>query len=636
MQLTEHLPQAPHVVMIQETSWKESMEFVTKAATASAEHQSWNAIHCGTGTSTKVGGLLTLVRADVCPAANLQSAELLKGRLLHVRIPLDTPVDLLNVYQHAEKSGLDPKARANLLEQRARLLDKITAWQRHQPKHHQLCIGGDFNCDLRTQHPFVGSGVPHALSRNKHDQPQFQAWVEANQLCACNTWSRNGAQARTFLLPKEGGSQIDFIFVRLSQIQPKMRTTRRLPSLPFVPDTGCRHMPLLVHLVERPKPPKLRPKPRDTIRVVKSALAKQDVKQNFRNSVQASLQAKLQTSSSMITPDLNETLSLAWMDAKPRKSNPSTGCEAVSRSPMLQRILRLWRLRKALRNINANTLTGNNTLAYTLHAWRCVAKLQKENREHRREQRERKRNRLQSAIDQHGMYQAAKMFCPKQPKSRLHKDPHGYIQTPCQIRAQIWSFYRELYNGPDPMPRYLSKPYVFTALEVHMAMCKLQAGKALPSGMSVAPLWKTAADIIEPYLLQEFQVAFPSGRIQIPDTWSIIPKPSKSMRTPADIRPICLLSLHAKLLAVMLADRIRGHAVAYLEGLPQFAYMPNKQVADALDRVFAHCSRGRQLTSGRWGSVHYRREGLCEPDAQGAFQMIFISVGFFTTLMSLN
>ena len=54
-----------------------------------------------------------------------------------------------------------------------------------------------------------------------------------------------------------------------------------------------------------------------------------------------------------------------------------------------------------------------------------------------------------------------------------------------------------------------------------MAMCKLQAGKALPSGMSVAPLWKTAADIIEPHLLQEFQVAFPSGRIQIPDTWSI-------------------------------------------------------------------------------------------------------------------
>ena len=90
------------------------------------------------------------------------------------------------------------------------------------------------------------------------------------------------------------------------------------------------------------------------------------------------------------------------------------------------------------------------------------------------------------------------------------------------------------------------------------------------------------------------------------------------MRTPADIRPICLLSLHAKLLAAMLADR---HAVAYLEGLPQFAYMPNKQVADALDRVFAHCFRGRQLTSGRWGSVHYRREGLCEPDAQGAFQI---------------
>ena len=80
-------------------------------------------------------------------------------------------------------------------------------------------------------------------------------------------------------------------------------------------------------------------------------------------------------------------------------------------------------------------------------------------------------------------------------------------------------------------------------------------------------------------------------------------------RTPKQLRPICLLPPGSKVLAMMLADRIRDRAEAYIRRSPQFAYITHRSTDDAIGRVCSHLAEARKAASEALPNAHRRKAG---------------------------
>ena len=69
-----------------------------------------------------------------------------------------------------------------------------------------------------------------------------------------------------------------------------------------------------------------------------------------------------------------------------------------------------------------------------------------------------------------------------------------------------------------------------------------------------------------------------------------------------------MLSLPAKALASAMADRLQEYAIRYLEDTPQFAHVSGRGLAQALERVFAHCATVRTLLQQGQSTIHTKRQ----------------------------
>ncbi|CAE7584044.1 unnamed protein product [Symbiodinium sp. CCMP2592] len=213
------------------------------------------------------------------------------------------------------------------------------------------------------------------------------------------------------------------------------------------------------------------------------------------------------------------------------------------------------------------------------------------------------------------IHQAAKRFAPKAPRKRLQlRDATGGIQTHEAEFEQIKAYFVKLYAGPVPDQVVLSKGPLITVEEVLAALQRLQAGKAMPDKSAPAALWKHFSQEVAPILSAQFNLYLAPGATGLPQSWCIsdlvlIPKPGKTMKTPGDLSPLSLLSLPAKALASVVASRLQEYAVRYLREVPQFAYVPGRTLAQALERVFADCAAVRVALQQGHNNVHAKRQG---------------------------
>ena len=144
------------ILSIAETCWREEFEFQTQQITGS--NSRWFAVHTG-GKSKE--GILCLIRSTLVAADCVLYRAHLEGRLLHVRLLLRIPLDILCVYQVAwnpQKSTLDSSHKVeHLVKQRARVWQRISTWISQTPRSHVLL--GDFNCPLVHDPPVCGPGL---------------------------------------------------------------------------------------------------------------------------------------------------------------------------------------------------------------------------------------------------------------------------------------------------------------------------------------------------------------------------------------------------------------------------------------------------------------------------------------------
>ena len=121
----------PHIILVQECHWPQSMEFSS---------DKW--VHIYSGSGSQQGGVMIILSRQLVHPNQVRYVELCPGRLLHARLALDPPIDVLCVYQHAWSvagSSQQPgqsrmEVQSVLLEKRRLLWQSLHNWVASVPR----------------------------------------------------------------------------------------------------------------------------------------------------------------------------------------------------------------------------------------------------------------------------------------------------------------------------------------------------------------------------------------------------------------------------------------------------------------------------------------------------------------------
>ena len=611
-----------HILLVQECHWPHSAEF---------HNDKWVYVYSGSGTSQ--GGVMVLVSRRIAGPQQVRFAELQPGRALHTRVALEPPLDILCVYQHAWSNvgsgDVGGPSRAelheDLLSKRQCIWQTISRWTRSIPKRNTVLIGGDMNASLQEALPHVGAGVhPHKYPHA--DQPDFQRLVVSLGLVALNTWGRAGKPAGTFLHAQHS-VQLDYLFTRLPCHQQSRRTTV-MRTAPIVHPTGMRHVPVCGYI----------PKPTVPCTQKPQHVRPQDVSHALRQ--QPALAAQFQHTVSQLlatedTEDLDTCLHKAWQQcrAQPKAKSRQPPCTAeVS-------LRSFWAAKQHLRTCQATTAqylaplvwhvveaSASNILRAQprmvlklrplFQLWRALTTFRRQDKQLRSRVKQRKQQQVDDlvteaqALDGKGLSALqilVKRIRPRAPRRSIHfRTPDGHLMSEQDEMACLRTYFRDLFQDEDCLPpqHSLLVPIVVDRWEVDEALRSLPPRKALPPGHAPAALWKLAAPQIGPSLTATFGKYLKAGPMHFPPKWhdshlALLAKPGKQPNCPANLRPINLLPAEAKILARIAAKRLRPLITQAAQSVPQFAYIPARQCADAIDRVMSHCMRVREALQGQ-------------------------------------
>ncbi|CAE7695511.1 Crnkl1 [Symbiodinium sp. CCMP2592] len=198
--------------------------------------------------------------------------------------------------------------------------------------------------------------------------------------------------------------------------------------------------------------------------------------------------------------------------------------------------------------------------------------------------RHKKTEKVAEAVQATNIHQAAKRFAPKTPKRRIQlRREDGGLQTHEAEFRQIVQHFTSLYHAADMEPPRLSADLCIEGVEIDNALCRLQPGKAMPSCNAPAALWKRFRQDLVPLLQRQFAWHLRPGVSNLPEAWTL-----------------CEL---AKILASIVAQRLKEPAKAYLASLPQFAYVV------------------RGLVQGNTRNIHNKRSGRTSLSLYGGCQL---------------
>ena len=120
---------------------------------------------------------------------------------------------------------------------------------------------------------------------------------------------------------------------------------------------------------------------------------------------------------------------------------------------------------------------------------------------------------------------------------------------------------------------------------------RTHATQGIPAGISaqtVEAAWKVCSDMLGPYL-ENISLAVEEAGV-LPSEWCSpeliwLTKPNKAPDVPEHLRPIGLLSPTAKAAAASVRELLMPGIQTLLNAVPQFAYLANRDIHDALARV---------------------------------------------------
>ena len=229
------------VVLLTETRWQHDREWT---------EDGWTHIACS-GDPYRSCGMLFMIRATLCQPSQISWKSVIPGRIVHVRLYLARPLDLIGCYQHVFVNRYSCKQNRLLW---VRTLDNLL----HElPKRNNLILFGDWNCGLPKSLPHVGTS-DFLSSYGRQSVSLHEDWnkhldlVRSHDLCAINTWRHDtGPTCQT---AKGDFSRIDYIFVRMRQADREAKECTPLESFGLLGPPKIGHRPLIgsIRLAWRP------------------------------------------------------------------------------------------------------------------------------------------------------------------------------------------------------------------------------------------------------------------------------------------------------------------------------------------------------------------------------------------------
>ena len=181
---------------------------------------------------------------------------------------------------------------------------------------------------------------------------------------------------------------------------------------------------------------------------------------------------------------------------------------------------------------------------------------------------------------------------------------------------------RVSFHPPFPVPS-LESSLNLTICRGACATCNIT--KALPTRFAPARLWKDTAALIAPLLLPAMnlqqQALYPRWHeVQV----CTLPK----------VHTVKLPKLDPcnKVMASLLAARVLPKVAAFLESAPQWAYLPGRSAADALEAVCSHLQAVRSLVQSKSTTLVQRHRGAQPTKLAGGVSISLDIHKFFDSL----
>ena len=166
------------------------------------------------------------------------------------------------------------------------------------------------------------------------------------------------------------------------------------------------------------------------------------------------------------------------------------------------------------------------------------------------------------------------------------------------------------------------------------AVKKTPSWKSVPSHCVPSCVWKGLSSMLVPWLMIGILDAWVDQIPVIPALWRsawlvLLPKPGKTGSHPKHWRPIGLQEATGKMTLKCLTSFARQSILSSLVCWPQYACIQGRGTADALCKVFRHCSNVRALLAQAKNTIHNRRVGVQRVECQGGMQILIDLQGAF-------
>ena len=439
------------IAIIQESKWTECMEYTSGP---------WSCVHSGCKTQ-KHAGLLVAVHTRVALSSHLRFEHYLKGRLLHVRVPLQTSdhrhMHIIAVYQKTHVVG-DVKSST----QRQQLWQALHKCLNRIPARDSITVVGDFNAPLRCLSPHVGPFVGAELSHPPDDVSDLEVILQTFRLTALNTWYPTPGGDHTFTFGK-ARSQIDYIMVRLSEASTLARQVRTLHQFQVgaARKGGAYHSPLQaqlavsrpcwVHSGRRPAPCidqeallHALDHPQDPTNLHKIAKVRQQVATHVAN--HHSLEG---------VQSLHQTLYNACLQVFPAGKAATQHAPPWQQHQVQESIQHLWSKWRAFKQIRKQGLRG------WFQAWRAWKTFDQQYRTHQQRCKQARKAVLLQAMEEaelhahnhnsRGLYQIIKRLAPKQVRKRMQlRGQDGQMLTPDQELSLLTQHFSQRFKAEQP------------------------------------------------------------------------------------------------------------------------------------------------------------------------------------------
>ena len=588
--------QSLDIIMLQETHWKHTSEWVTG---------NYYAIHSGCGESRS--GLLSLVSKKLCTMDDLSWQEVIPGRLMHLRVHgRDRDLDFLNVYQHIH--------HPDRMEDRAQLWTALQSVIANCSKRNHLTLLGDLNTSMRRTSTAVGMDTylwqGERCKGPNHSDAYFLHNLLINfDLVVNNFWD---AQLGPTYIFGTQHSRIDYMICRRCHSDATSKNVQYLYDFALNCPSGAHHVPMIATLIKvwHPHHP--------------------EAQTGWTRAQRLELYRQW-TTPHVDTDELRNSIIDTVVNLSPHGNRLDHLHQALNSFPAprshqkhaavykfdLTPFRRFQAHSEHLRELKQQNVGNFFKAWYHVIQRQCARKMMRKTSAHARKCRLQHifdaAGRADEAHDHFRLYQAIREIAPKQPFRRIQiRDPDGALLNPTAAADRIRDWFEALYHDEEVDGTCSAFTWPFSAQEFQHGLTRLPMLKALAPEYAPAPFWRCAARQISMFLQPFFEDS--SDHNNLPGEWKwgticLLPKHARRCHAPQDLRPITLLEPCNKVLMGNLANHLFDSIGALLCSVPQYAYLPLRGCTEALVRIFKHCGQVRSKCLEHRHHIQQRAQG---------------------------